>query len=49
MSYNQQKEKVLKLQKMENNFFNGLTSNLSFVCKEESTISLFMCVPAGSK
>ncbi|WP_211237406.1 class III lanthipeptide [Paucisalibacillus globulus] len=38
-------EKVLKLQKMEQSFFGGLTSNLSFVCKKESTLSLFLCVP----
>ncbi len=47
MSYNLQKENVLKLQKMKSDTINNLTSNLSFICKVESTISLFMCVPTG--
>lgn len=49
MSYSQQKENVLKLQKMENSSINNLTSNLSFICKVDSTISLFMCVPTGGE
>lgn len=38
-------KKVLSLQKMQQREFFGSTSNLSFVCKEVSTVSLFLCTP----
>ncbi|MEW5593623.1 class III lanthipeptide [Peribacillus frigoritolerans] len=47
MSYNKQMSNVLNLQKMKNSSSLGLTSNLSFACKEYSTVSLFLCVPGG--
>ncbi|MBE7099941.1 MULTISPECIES: class III lanthipeptide [Bacillus cereus group] len=46
MSYNKQMSKVLELQEMKKAATSGgLTSNLSFICKEKSTISLFTCLP----
>ncbi|WP_242225014.1 class III lanthipeptide [Bacillus cereus group sp. BfR-BA-01380] len=46
MSYNQQMAKVLELQEMKKTAVQGgLTSNLSFICKKESTISVFTCLP----
>lgn len=46
MSYNKQMSKVLELQGMtQTKGLSGLTSNLSFICKEKSTISVFTCLP----
>ncbi|MBZ4226346.1 class III lanthipeptide [Bacillus wiedmannii] len=46
MSYNKQMSKVLELQEMKKTTGQGgLTSNLSLVCKEKSTISVFTCLP----
>lgn len=39
------KEKVLKLQKLQRNDGGDLASNLSFICKLDSTISCFLCNP----
>ncbi|UOQ49762.1 class III lanthipeptide [Gracilibacillus caseinilyticus] len=45
MSQKEDMHNVLNLQKMKNTQRNALTSNLSVICKEESTISLFACLP----
>ncbi|KAA6458891.1 SapB/AmfS family lantipeptide [Bacillus cereus] len=46
MSYHKQMSKVLELQGMTKTAAQGgLTSNLSFICKEKSTISVFTCLP----
>lgn len=47
MSRKNEMHNVLELQKMRNLISHDLTSNLSFVCKERSTLSLFLCVPNG--
>lgn len=39
------KEKVLKLQQLQGNDGGDLASNLSFICKLDSTISYFLCNP----
>jgi len=45
MSNKNDMNNVLGLQKMNPSFFSDLTSNLSIVCKNQSTISLFACLP----
>ncbi|MCR6109722.1 hypothetical protein HXA35_05135 [Bacillus sp. A301a_S52] len=45
MSNKDEMNSVLCLQKMKNAVSNSYTSNLSFICKEKSTISAFLCVP----
>ncbi|WP_205413788.1 class III lanthipeptide [Priestia megaterium] len=45
MSYHKQMSNILQLQKMKNSSSLDLTSNLSVVCKEKSTISFFLCLP----
>lgn len=49
MSHNEDMYNVLGLQKMRSLSSSGLTSNLSLVCKKESTISLFACLPGEDK
>ncbi|WP_420796762.1 class III lanthipeptide [Alkalihalophilus marmarensis] len=38
-------KRVLNLQKMSQREFIGRHSNISIICKEMSTISLFLCLP----